>query len=82
MSSIEKLLKAIAANPKDVRFSDLDKLCTHYFGKPRNKTMSIKHPGLETPRVNIQKGKDGKTKTYQVKQVLAAIYKLKDKNNG
>jgi len=82
MSSIEKLLKAIAANPKDVRFSDLDRLCTHYFGKPRNKTMSIKHPGLETPVLISKKVKMEKTKTYQVKQVLAAIYKLKDKNNG
>ncbi len=85
MSSIDKLLKAIAVNPQDVRFSDLHRLWTHYFGKPRNKATShhvYKTPWLGDPRVNIQKGKDGKAKTYQVKQVLAAINKLKEENNG
>ena len=85
MSSIEKLLKTIAANPQNVRFSDLDRLCTHYFGKPRNRGTShhvYRTPWPGDPRVNIQKGKDGKAKTYQVKQVLAAINKLKEKNNG
>ncbi len=34
------------------------------------------------PRVNIQKGKDGKAKVYQVRQVLAAIRKLEEQDNG
>lgn len=47
-------------------------------------TMSIKHHVYKTPwqgdpRVNIQKGKDGKAKAYQVKQVITAIEKLKEK---
>lgn len=33
-------------------------------------------PWLGDPRVNIQRGSDGKAKFYQVKQVLIAIEKL------
>lgn len=85
MSGIHKLEKAIKANPKDVRFADLARLCAHYFGEPRNKGTShhvYKTPWKGDPRVNIQKGKDGKAKAYQVKQVLAAIAKIKDEENG
>ncbi len=67
--------------PQNVRFSDLAKICTHFFGEARNKGTS--HHVYKTlwqgdPRVNIQKGKDGKAKAYQVKQVLAAIRKLQE----
>lgn len=85
MGKVEKLLKAIEANPKNVRFADLAKLCAHYFGGPRSKGTShhvYKTPWQGNPRVNIQKSKDGKAKSYQVKQVLAAINKLEDTNNG
>jgi hypothetical protein len=39
---------------------------------------STRHHGLATPRVNIQKARNGKAKAYQVKQVLAAIKKLNE----
>jgi hypothetical protein len=83
MSKIDKLLKDIEKAPQNVRFSDLAKVCSHYFGEPRNKGTShhvYKTPWQGNPRVNIQKGKDGKAKVYQVKQVLAAIKKMKEKN--
>lgn len=85
MAHIEKLLEEIRATPKNVRFSDLEKICNHYFGKPRNKSTShnvYKTPWAGDPRVNIQKEKNGEAKTYQVKQVIAAIDKMKGEKNG
>ncbi len=66
--------------PENVRFSELAAVCAHYFGTPRQQGTShhvYKTPWPGDPRVNIQKGKSGKAKPYQVKQVLAAIKKLK-----
>ena len=85
MGKIEKTLKRMEVNPKDVRFTDLAKVCVHYFGKPHHKGTShhvYKTPWLGDPRVNIQKSKDGKAKVYQVKQVLTAIRKQEDQDNG
>ena len=85
MSKIEKTLKDMQANPKNVRFADLAKVCVHYFGEPRNKGTShhvYKTPWPGDPRVNIQKSKNGKAKAYQVKQVLTAIRKQEDQDNG
>lgn len=67
-------------NPKDVRFSDLCKVCDSYFGKARQGGSShrvYKTPWQGDPRVNIQNDK-GKAKMYQVKQVLRAIKRLED----
>jgi len=61
-----------------VRFSDLCKVCDHFFGNPRQKKSShriYKTPWQSDPRINIQNHK-GKAKAYQVKQVLLAIEKL------
>lgn len=81
MKKIEKLLIEMEASPQNVRFSDLEKVCTHYFGAARNRGGShcvYKTPWSGDPRVNIQRSKDGKAKPYQVKQVLTAIRKLKE----
>ncbi|WP_414544648.1 toxin HicA [Nostoc sp. CCY0012] len=78
MPKIEKLLAQIKNNTKDVNFSDLVKVCNHYFGEPRQEGTShcvYKTPWAGDPRVNIQQ-KNGKAKDYQVKQVLQAISKL------
>lgn len=85
MSKMDKLLNAMALNPKNVRFSDLAKVCAYYFGELRNKGTShhvYKTPWHGDPRVNIQKGKDGKAKAYQVRQVLSAVQKLENEENG
>jgi len=70
-------------NPKGVRFTDLRKICEHYFGKPRQSGGShciFKTPWSGDPRVNIQNDK-GKAKPYQVKQVVNAIQVLKVKDD-
>ncbi len=78
MSGVEKVLKEMKENPKGVRFNDLQKVCLHYFGKPRQSGSShcvYKTPWPGDPRVNIQSHK-GKAKPYQVRQVLLAIEKI------
>lgn len=84
MTQINKLVAQIRENPKNVRFTDLVKICDHYFGNPRQKGTShcvYKTPWMGDPRVNIQ-DKKGKAKPYQVRQVLAAISKIEDLKNG
>jgi hypothetical protein len=71
-------------NPKNVRFSDLCKVCDFYFGQPRQRATShrvYKTPWAGDPRVNIQGG-GGKAKAYQVRQVLEAIERLEVARNA
>jgi hypothetical protein len=78
MSRIEDILAQMKRNPKDVRFSDLCKVCDHYFGKARQGGTShrvYRTPWQGDPRVNIQ-SKKGKARAYQVRQVLKAIERL------
>ena len=72
MAKIRDVLAQMKRNPGDVRFNDLCKVCDNYFGEPRQKSTShrtYKTPWQGDPRINIQNHK-GKTKAYQVKQVL------------
>ena len=69
----------ILANPKNVAFSDLLRICTEAFGEPRVKGSHhvFKVPWPGQPWVNLQK--DGKmAKPYQVKQVTSALKKLEE----
>lgn len=78
MAGIQKILRAMELNPRGIRFSDLSKVCKHYFGEPRQNSGShqiYKTPWSGEPYVNIQ-NKKGMAKPYQVKQVLLAIKKL------
>ncbi len=78
MASIIEILEKMRANPADVRFADICKVCEHFFGQPRQSTGShrvYKTPWIGDPRVNIQNAK-GKAKSYQVKQVLKAVERL------
>jgi hypothetical protein len=78
MGGIARIFKEMKANPKGVRFSEFQKVCEYYFGKPRQSGSShciYKTPWPGDPRVNIQNHKS-KAKPYQVKQVLLAIEKL------
>ncbi len=80
MSQIEKLLAQFKNNPKNVNFTDLVKVCNHYFGEPRQQGSShcvYKTSWAGNPRVNIQE-KNGIAKVYQVKQVLEAIEKIEE----
>ncbi|MCM1513326.1 MAG: toxin HicA [Oxalobacter formigenes] len=76
----EKIIKAMKNAPQNVRFSELDAVCCHFFGKPGQQGTSrkiYKTPWQGDPRINIQND-NGKAKRYQVLAVLAAIDKLRE----
>ncbi len=78
MSKIDEITLKMKENPRGIRFSDLCKVCDHFFGEPRKSVSShrvYKMPWQGDPRINIQ-NKKGKAKSYQVKQVLLALDKL------
>jgi len=78
VTKIDDILLQMKRNPKDVKFTDLCKICENTFGEPRQSASShriYKTPWQGDPRINIQNNK-GKAKAYQVKQVLLAIEKL------
>ena len=80
MASVERILTAMRANPKNVRYTDLHKVCEHYFGAPRTTGGShavFRTPWPGDPRVNIQND-HGQAKAYQVRQVITAIEKKED----
>ncbi len=82
MPNIDDILAAMQNNPKGVRFSDLCKVCDHFFGEPRQSGSShriYKTPWVGDPRINIQNDK-GNAKVYQVKQVLLALKRLEEKD--
>jgi hypothetical protein len=84
MSKLDTLLEQMRNNPQNIKFIDLCKVCENYFGKARQVKSShriYKTPWQGDPRVNIQNNK-GKSKTYQVKQVLKAIERMEaDRDN-
>jgi hypothetical protein len=83
MAGIDDILAQMGKNPKDVRFSDLCKVCDHFFGEPRQSRSShriYRTPWQGDPRINIQNHR-GKAKAYQVKQVLLAIERMEG-NHG
>ena len=82
MASVDKILEQMRRESSNVGFSDLRKVCQHYFGTPRQDGSShaiFKTPWAGDPRVNIQNAK-GKAKPYQVRQVLQAIDKIEGKS--
>ena len=84
MTKIDELIALMQQNSKDVRFSELCRICDYFFGEPRQKKSShriYKTPWQGDPRVNIQNNK-GKAKAYQVRQVLLAIEKLEVSNGA
>lgn len=81
MKATRKILDQMRAEPANVRFSELRKICEAYFGEPRQQGSShliFKTPWPGDPRVNIQDA-NGRAKPYQVRQVLRAIDKLEGK---
>jgi hypothetical protein len=75
---LAKILAQMRENRTAVSFSDQQALCGEFFGKPRQvgSQLVYRTPWPGDPRVNIQPGKDGRAKPYQVKQVLAAVDKM------
>ena len=83
MANLEKILQRMSEQPSGVRFEDLKKVCEHFFGQARQSGTShavFKMPWSGDPRVNIQNDK-GKAKAYQVRQVMAAIDRLKGQSS-
>lgn len=83
MAKIEEILSMMRRSPKGISFSDLCKVCDHYFGEPRQGGSShrvYKTPWQGDPRVNIQNDQ-GEAKAYQVKQVLKAIERIENQEN-
>ncbi|MBI1208509.1 MAG: toxin HicA [Azospirillum sp.] len=79
MAKIDDILERMRTNPNGISFADASSICEHYFGKPRQKGTShavYKMPWPGDPRVNIQEGKSGKAKGYQVRQIVQAIDRL------
>ena len=82
MATIESILQKMKLNPKNISFNNLCKVCDFYFGNARQSGSShrvYKTPWQGDPRVNIQNSK-GKTKPYQVRQVLQAVERLEVEN--
>jgi hypothetical protein len=84
MAGVEEILDQMRGNPKGIRFSELCRVCDHYFGQPRQKGTShriYRTPWEGDPRVNIQSSK-GMAKAYQVRQVLRAIERLEHESHS
>ncbi|MBI5164245.1 MAG: toxin HicA [Magnetospirillum sp.] len=80
MASIDDILDEMRRNPSSVRFAAVARVCEHFFGAPRQAGTShrvYRMPWPGDPRVNIQMGKNGNAKDYQVRQVLRAVDKLR-----
>ena len=80
MCSVVSAIAELRSNPKGIRFSDLARICDHFFGEPRQSGTShrvYRTPWPGDPRVNIQNDK-GMAKAYQVRQVIRALEKLND----
>jgi hypothetical protein len=84
MTEVAGIISKMRETPGNIRFSDLCKVCVHYFGQARQTGGShrvYKTPWAGDPRVNIQNDK-GRAKAYQVKQVLKAIERLELEHGG
>lgn len=82
---MDKILAKMAESPNNIRYDDLRKVCVECFGEPRQEGTSravFRTPSQGDPRVNIQKGKNGMAKPYQVRQVLGAVERMKEESYG
>lgn len=83
-NSINDIVGKMKRAPTNIRFSELEKVCDHYFENRNSRKTShrtYKTTWLGDPRVNIQDA-NGKAKPYQVAQVLQAIEKLINLESG
>ena len=71
-----KLIEAVRRNPRDVRFADLVRLVEALGFVAERQVGSHRvfvHADPAVPFINLQEGKSGKAKPYQVEQVLAIV---------
>ena len=77
---VSATIERMRAIPQNVSYSDMYRLCVQLFGAPRQSGGShavFATPWAGDPQVNIQDD-HGKAKAYQVRQVLAAIDRLRE----
>jgi hypothetical protein len=72
------------ADPSNVRLRDAIAVAEHFFGAPRRSGSHhvFRTPWPADPRVNLQEAGGGKAKTYQVRQLLAAVERLELMSGG
>jgi hypothetical protein len=78
MESIAKIISGLEQNPGNIKFATLCQICERFFGEARQKGTShriYKTPWIGDPRVKIQE-KNGRAKTYQVRQIIKALKRL------
>ena len=79
MSRHAEIIAEMRRNPAGIRFAEAVKVAEDAFGPPRQSGSShlvFRTPWPMDPRVNLQKGENGKAKPYQIKQLLLALDKL------
>ena len=82
-SPIDKAIEELESSA-EIRFARLLTICGTFFGEPRiNGSHHIfRTPWQGDPRINLQEDKGGKAKRYQVRQVIRALRKLKETEDG
>ena len=73
--ALAKVVEHMRQNPKNVRFSDLCRVCDHSFGEAHQKGSSHRRYEIglpDEPPIDVQDDR-GKVKAYQVRQVLKAL---------
>ena len=83
MPRIDELIEELSQNRKNLRFAYLVRVCQEHFGceRVRGSHHIFKTPWSGDPRINLQR--DGKrAKPYQVDQVVAALERLKAKEQN
>ena len=76
--SVADILREMRANPSGIRFTEAMKVAEHYFGPPRQSGSHrvFRMPWAGDPRIDLQQGKSGQAKPYQVRQLLQAVDRL------
>lgn len=81
MKGLRETINDLRLRQASIKFNELAKICTYWFGPPRLNGGShkvYKMPWSGDPRVNIQRVDSGMAKVYQVKQVVGALTKLEE----
>ena len=80
MTSCKTIIEDMRRNPRNVAFDDAVKVAKAFFGDPvvKGSHHRFRMPWPGDPRINLQRGKDGKAKPYQIRQLLNALDRLED----
>jgi len=78
LSKIERLIQKALTSPQNLRFAELQKLCSYFGMKLRNTDGShFVYKRMEEPKFTISIQNDnGKAKEYQVRQLMSKVKEL------